>query len=116
MSTENNKMIAEFMGVQKCTTCDPYCGSYIFGIAYSPEEMRYHTSWDWLMPVVEKIESLGISVEIIKNDVHLKGFYYYAKNSSAYYDEYIPGADMSKIESTVYSIIKFIEWLNQNNY
>jgi len=21
---------------------------------YTPDEMKYHTSWDWLMPVVEK--------------------------------------------------------------
>ena len=21
---------------------------------YTPEEMKYHTSWDWLMPVVQK--------------------------------------------------------------
>lgn len=26
--------------------------------------MQYHTSWDWLMPVVEKIDDLGFSYEI----------------------------------------------------
>jgi len=25
---------------------------------YTPDEMKYHTSWDWLMPVVQKINSL----------------------------------------------------------
>ena len=27
---------------------------------FSPDEMQFHTSWDWLMPVVEKIESTSI--------------------------------------------------------
>jgi len=26
---------------------------------YSFEKLKYHTSWDWLMPVVEKINSLS---------------------------------------------------------
>ena len=33
----NNKLIAEFMGVKP------------------PLYMEYHTSWDWLMPVLKKI-------------------------------------------------------------
>ena len=48
---EPNKLIAEFMG-------------YVFvnGVYESPkdefhiDEMLYHTSWDWLMPVVEFIK------------------------------------------------------------
>ena len=36
---ENNYLIAEFMG-----------DSFV-----SIHEMQYHTSWDWLMPVVGKI-------------------------------------------------------------
>lgn len=27
------------------------------------EELKYHSSWDWLIPVVEKIVSLGYNVE-----------------------------------------------------
>ena len=40
---KDNKLIAEFMEV------DGFL---------SLSQMNYHTSWDWLMPVVEKIESL----------------------------------------------------------
>ena len=41
---ENNKLIAEFMG-------------YIYeDDILVPEEPQYHTSWDWLMPVIQKIE------------------------------------------------------------
>ena len=30
--------------------------------------LQYDTSWDWLMPVVEKIESLGYEVQIRNTD------------------------------------------------
>jgi len=43
---ENNKLIAEFMG-------------YIYeDDILVPEEPQYHTSWDWLMPVLIKIERI----------------------------------------------------------
>jgi len=38
---KNNKLIAEFMG-----------------LPYKEQELSYDFSWNWLMPVVEKIESL----------------------------------------------------------
>ena len=41
----NNKLIAEFMGVGKLHEAQS-----------SNQWNQYHTSWDWLMPVVEKIE------------------------------------------------------------
>ena len=31
---------------------------------FQVEEVKYRNSWNWLMPVVEKIESLGYFVEI----------------------------------------------------
>jgi hypothetical protein len=48
-----NKRIAEFMGY-----------TFVNGVYESPkdefhiDEMLYDTSWDWLMPVVEKINDL----------------------------------------------------------
>jgi hypothetical protein len=42
----SNKLIAEFMGVED----HQWMGEYV-----TP---NYNTSWDWLMPVVEKIEGL----------------------------------------------------------
>jgi len=48
----DNGLIAEFMG-------------YEVHPVYEDErhDLQYHTSWDWLMPVVEKIESLGYKFE-----------------------------------------------------
>ena len=53
MESTNNKLIAEFMGYKvfsKGTKC--YSPKYDEGL----EPMKFHKSWDWLMPVVEKIE------------------------------------------------------------
>lgn len=52
----NNNIIAEFMGFQpssdKTLWYDPHANK-------GHMMLKYHTSWDWLMPVVEKIEDLG---------------------------------------------------------
>ena len=55
---EENKLIAEFMEVHEIMH-DGY-SEYDFDDntldVVHEEELQYHTSWDWLMPVVEKIE------------------------------------------------------------
>ena len=52
-TTENDRLIAEFMGMEECD------GSYYKKIYNSGDwipqtELEFHTSWDWLMPVVQK--------------------------------------------------------------
>lgn len=58
----NNALIAEFMGLRfhKIGWVD-VC--HIDG-NYECEKLKYHTSWDWLIPVVEKIEQQGCIIEI----------------------------------------------------
>ena len=49
---KENKLIAEFMGYS------PVSGVYVSRKdEFHIDEMQYDISWDWLMPVVEKIES-----------------------------------------------------------
>ena len=54
----DNKLIAEFMGVNLITIDDiranknPYISS---ADGYTKEDLQYHTSWDWLMPVANEI-------------------------------------------------------------
>jgi len=52
---EGNKVIAEFMG-KKLPTDEyviPIDGE--LNLCYWVDELRFHSSWDWLMPVVRKI-------------------------------------------------------------
>ena len=62
----NNKLIAEFMGMKphhQDSGClirvDDNGSNEVAPI----EELAYHTSWDWLMPVVQKIYQLGLDNE-----------------------------------------------------
>lgn len=63
---ENNKLIAEFIGFVadksfEVRLVDGINTSYYYykdDVMYLPEVMEYNCSWDWLMEVVDKIESL----------------------------------------------------------
>jgi len=57
MSKENNKLIAEFMGMELGDDKTMYYDDAENLHPPTPvDELKFHTSWDWLMPVVEKIE------------------------------------------------------------
>ena len=48
---EGNKIISEFMGAER---------KYESTEQIFIEQLQYHKSWDWLMPVVEKIAKIKI--------------------------------------------------------
>lgn len=117
-TTENNKLIAEFMGA-KTQPQKGYVEYEMYGIIpsiedaeyiqhfFQADEMLFQSSWDWLMPVVEKIESLGFNITIEKNytDVMeifngLGGSLFGFKRSS------------DKIKNTHKAVVEFIKWWN----
>ena len=54
---KNNKQIAEFMQLKTAEFSPSNILNYKHGDAWFEEhELSYDVSWDWLMPVVEKIE------------------------------------------------------------
>ena len=56
---ENNRLIAEFMGLRTNSYGDYNIDKDVMGfdmIVCSLADTKFHTSWDWLMPVVQKIE------------------------------------------------------------
>jgi len=107
--SQGNKMIAEFMGADK---------------AIDPRDLiyHYHTSWDWIMPVVEKIESMSVNTKWIGDNVYLRHYpsmplngRFYARFCSAtscnnWYIGDVCGS--SKIEAAWLSTIEFIKWYN----
>ena len=66
---KENKLIAEFMGMEHCYR--PYGDGFMEvkenGSCVELEDLQYHESWNWLMPVVEKIEQVheGVPQELI---------------------------------------------------
>ena len=56
---KDNKLIAEFMG-----EIDQDTGEYShLGEWFYPEDCKFHTSWAWLMPVVQKCYETEIVVQ-----------------------------------------------------
>ena len=56
---KDNKLIAEFMGLRTNSYGDYNIDKDVMGfdmIVCSLADTKFHASWDWLMPVVEKIE------------------------------------------------------------
>lgn len=105
MNTENNKLIAEFMQLDKANADIPL---YIIEhSAYPINKLEYHSNWNWLMQVVEKIESLGNDVLITSNYIQI------AYNQG---EEFIviELEGNIKIFSVYNACIKFIKWYNEN--
>lgn len=69
-------------------------------------ELKYSTSWDWLMPVVSKIKDVAICDE--DSGTH-DGPSYGAADGLLY--QYID----SDINDVYESVIEFIKWHNKNN-
>jgi hypothetical protein len=54
---KDNKLIAEFMGDTFYPEPQHWYDSHG---SFIGDTLKYHTSWDWLMPVVRKIEDGGL--------------------------------------------------------
>ena len=105
---EENKLIAIFMGYE-CFNPKSWCivldKNTTTGIN---TWAKYNSSWDWLMPVVEKIESLGFRVEIIGLTCSI----YTNSEENIYVDE----PAMTKTEATWQAVVEFIKWYNSQTH
>ena len=110
---EGNKLIAEFMGIKQNDFGHWINKNHLLGSQSKlfDFELKYHSSWDWLMPVVEKIENDlqdSFNVDIInKNQCEI------VRNGN----EFICGYGFetiyhSKIKAVYYSVVEFIKWYN----
>ena len=104
---ENNKIIAEFMGV-KPRLISPdvygYSDSPFFSCIHdTPEKViesiskyaKYHSDWNWLMPVIAKCR-----IESNEEDSYWEAIYYSL-------------ADLD-IDNVYTAVVSFIEWYNAN--
>ena len=67
---ENNKMIAEFWGMVSENNGEMYYDDdeNLFPPT-SKDKLKFNKDWNWLMPVVEKIESLGYEFFFVEDRV-----------------------------------------------
>lgn len=68
-----NIIIANFMDVPYDRDMDQFKVTIKqYGtMSYRPVNLQYHASWDWLMPVIDKIESLGYVVTMVPHQCQI---------------------------------------------
>jgi hypothetical protein len=121
----NNKLIAEFMeavtiGAGKHTLIafpdTKIEGGGLISNNRSISDLHYHTSWYWLMPVVEKIEEITIE----DNNMTIKSHRFLVEivlGSCEIYDSVsssvVGSGDYgNKLDSTYNAVVEFIKWYN----
>lgn len=109
----DNELIAEFMGLERAKANHDFFFIAEYHAYVSPENILYHKSWDWLMPVVEKIESMGYPASItpleycpLEPGMHLL---YFCKTEPRPLN-IAEGIDKDKIRAWYKAVVMFIRW------
>ena len=112
---KENILIAEFMGMW----ADPIDKSVMIkmtpqGNEVVPvESLNYHNSWDWLMPVVEKIENFIFDENNSYNVTIGSTNYCVIQDSNGDTIEIIKDNGKSKLETTYKAVVEFIKEFNK---
>jgi hypothetical protein len=118
---KENKLIAEFMGLLHVDD-DKYMNNLremksngiFFEQGYMTSELMYDTDWNWLMDVVDKIESFVDDDKCAKyNFIIEQSFVEIIDNNTS--DTIVETDEETKIESIYQAVIKFIKWYEQNS-
>ena len=132
---EGNKLIAEFMQYSDidCHECkhSGVCNHLQCGLSTQEkiEQFKFNSSWDWLMEVIDKIESLEGSNPFKNNPKvkfqgdHVEIFWYSTYRGDCIYWKNYTGIDNntyqhknqedSRILAAFRAIIEFIKWYNK---
>ena len=102
MNIDNNKLIAEFMELKYKRGA--YYDEYNKEKVKQDSNLKFHSSWDWLMPVVEKIENINewVRVEITNNSIIIT---YMGYNKITH--------GKTKIKTVYKAVVEFIKWYNK---
>ena len=78
------------------------------------KELKYHSDWNWLMPIVEKIESIIFEDDEYYNFQILGGCY--VTIISSFGNELVTiDNGKSKLECVWLAVVNFIIWYNEKN-
>lgn len=113
-TTITNKLIAEFMEYPyRYSDTGIISGTerWEVGIGHwwcTVDELLFDSSWDWLMPVVDKIENeTGWELIMYSNDCHWNKFGDFINDTEIHYVG-------DRKESVYKAVVEFINWYNQN--
>lgn len=123
-TTENNTLIAEFLGAN--SSYENEFGEIFLKDIPNPEgggtmilritRLKYHLDWNWLMQVVEKIEKTKRSIWS-KNTfpcVTIKSICCNIQFHGNYIEKICDIVRPSKIEAVYTACVEFINWYNKN--
>ena len=119
-TTENNKIIAEFLEWKFKPKFDCYVVpfNYVDYLDGTPfinkichvENLQFNSDWNWLMVVVEKIESLHESNNVL---IGTNITYVQIHNKVRNEQETFKGVADTKNEAVYNACVTFIEWYNK---
>jgi hypothetical protein len=124
---ENNKLIAQFMGLENYSTDNVIEEDKLRWVLESDinkyksvlsKELKYDSDWNYLMPVIEKIEKLKIEDQIEAGFVTIWSrkdgctIEYKMYESSDFYVS--TKVTTTKIKAVYDTVVQFIKWYNLN--
>ena len=106
---QTNKLIAEFMGMQH-TNVGWYDSEEVISLNYTNDNtfdnLLFDSSWDWLMPVVEKCTQVGYrDSQDFEDERYLKWEELFGDRESMFLGNHI-----GEVHATV---VEFIKWYNE---
>jgi len=117
---ENNRIIALFMGakpyyldndVLTYPMMENPAQSKNLTTTHHVNDLRYHLSWEWIMPVIEKIEQL-YKKSFPNNEDFKRIFFEEKKLPNAEFMNVIALPLSTSIDEVYKEVIKFITWYN----
>ncbi len=124
MNTENNKIIAEFMGYRKMHPENKSLYNIVRNHELHIEDFKYDFDWNWLMEVVGKIESLEDTERFEISNCSVNITYWTSKeikfNCNIHHrnnGKYLMGGEKTvntKIDAVYNACLEFIKWYLEN--
>jgi hypothetical protein len=108
---EDNKLIAEFMGFQKTSIGWYDADECLHEKDNTFDTLRFNVDWNWLMPVVEKIERDSLDLFGEYEDTIINGCSCYIYSNSGN----ISTTETSKFKAVYSAVINYINITNQLN-
>jgi hypothetical protein len=112
---ENNKIIAEFLGAKKTDIQGIQKPVYypIMGKSVYEDRLKFHSDWNCLMAVVEKIESFEDENRCAKFNVIIEQTFVEIISRNDNLEEIVKLDSNTKIEAVYKACVEFINWYNQ---
>jgi hypothetical protein len=123
---DNNKLIAEFMGYPKKQINKGVArleeNKYVWGQTYyyingdwhAEDYLLFHLDWNWLMQVVDKIESFEDNNRCAKYNINIEQSFVEIIDKNT--DDTIVETDAdTKTQATYKAVIEFIKYYNNEN-